>query len=237
MYSFDATVRYSECDERRLLTLPALINLLQDCSTFHSEAIGHGVDYLAEHHFAWVITTWNIHIVETPHFLDEVRVSTWCPEVGAVSAKRNFTIEKEGRRLVEADSTWVVFDTDRGRAVRVPKEEAVFATDDPALAMPPQRRKIQPQGTGTTLDPIAVTKHHLDTNHHVNNGQYVEMAYDAVLQMDEGFLPSRLHVQYRVPAKLGDVIYPHIYREEGSWCVDLTDADDTRFAICRLFGA
>jgi acyl-ACP thioesterase len=237
MYSFDATIRYSECDERRLLTLPALINLLQDCSTFHSEVIGHGVDYLAEHHFAWVITNWNIHILETPRFLDEVRVSTWCPEIGAVSARRNFTIDAPDRRLVEADSMWVVFDTDRGRAVRVPRQESVFASDDPPLAIEPQRRKIKPEGTGEPLDPIVVTKHHLDTNHHVNNGQYVAMAHDAVLQVDEGFLPSRLHVQYRMAARLGDVIHPWVYREEGAWCVDLTDADGARFAICRLFGA
>lgn len=237
MYSYDATIRYSECDERRLLTLPALINLLQDCSTFHSEAIGHGVDYLAEHHFAWVITNWNIHILETPRFLDEVRVSTWCPEIGAVSARRNFTIDAPDRRLVEADSMWVVFDTDRNRAVRVPREEEAFVSDDAPLEMGRERRKIKPQGTGVDLDPIVVTKHHLDTNHHVNNGQYVAFAHDAVLSLDEGFLPSRLLVQYRMAARLGDTIYPHAYREEGAWCVDLTDEKGARFAICRLIGA
>ena len=236
MYLYDATIRYSECDERRLLTLPALINLLQDCSTFHSEAIGHGVDYLAEHHFAWVITNWNIHIHRMPRFLDHIRVSTWCYEMGGISAKRDFAIEADGERVVEADSTWVVFDTDRRRAVRVPETEKAFLSDDAPLDLGRNRRKLVPEGKPTVLAPIPVTKHHLDTNHHVNNGQYVEMAYDAVREATEGFVPSRLLVQYRTAATLGDTIYPHLYTEESGFCVDLVGEDGTRFAICRLIG-
>ena len=53
MYSFSSTVRYSECDEHAQLGIVALINYLQDCSTFHTESLGLGISHMAEHHFAW----------------------------------------------------------------------------------------------------------------------------------------------------------------------------------------
>ena len=56
MYSFDSRVRYSECDEGAMLSECALVNYLQDCSTFHSESVGLGVSYMIAHHYAWLIT-------------------------------------------------------------------------------------------------------------------------------------------------------------------------------------
>ena len=48
MYTFDGRVRYSECDEHRNITLLSMINYLQDCTTFHSESIGRGIEYMHE---------------------------------------------------------------------------------------------------------------------------------------------------------------------------------------------
>ena len=44
MYTFDSRVRYSEIDHTGNMTLPALINYFQDCSTFQSEQLGYGMD-------------------------------------------------------------------------------------------------------------------------------------------------------------------------------------------------
>ena len=46
MYTFDSRVRYSEIDHTGNMTLPALINYFQDCSTFQSEDIGLGTEVL-----------------------------------------------------------------------------------------------------------------------------------------------------------------------------------------------
>jgi len=238
MYTFESVVRYSECDEHSRLTIPALINYLQDASTFHSEEIGHGVRYLKEHHFFWAITSWQIKISRLPSFCEPIRVSTWCYDVGAVSAQRNFMVEtQDGERLVEADSMWVVFDTDKGRAVRIPASEIAFLTEDAPLDLPHVRRKLNPIGEGTALDPIVVSKHHLDTNHHVNNGQYIQMSADVVATADPDFRFSGLLVQYRNQAAEHDVIVPHLYREEDAYCIDLTNEDGTRYAICRMYGS
>ena len=53
IYQFDSRVRYSEVDENRRITLLSILNYFQDCSSFHSEKIGFGIDYLKEKQCAW----------------------------------------------------------------------------------------------------------------------------------------------------------------------------------------
>ena len=53
MYAFDSRVRFSEADQHETITLPGIINYFQDCSIFHSEDIGVGIDYLKEKKKAW----------------------------------------------------------------------------------------------------------------------------------------------------------------------------------------
>ena len=66
MYSFNARIRYSEVGEDQQLTVPGVVNYLQDCSTFQSEDLGMGVRYLSEHNRAWWLTSWQIIIDRYP---------------------------------------------------------------------------------------------------------------------------------------------------------------------------
>ena len=45
-YTFSGKVRFSEINHTKKITLPSIINYFQDCSTFQSEILGLGVDYL-----------------------------------------------------------------------------------------------------------------------------------------------------------------------------------------------
>jgi medium-chain acyl-[acyl-carrier-protein] hydrolase len=56
MYSFNSRVRYSEVNSEKELTLPSLLDYLQDCCTFQSEDLEIGVDYLAKEQVACSFT-------------------------------------------------------------------------------------------------------------------------------------------------------------------------------------
>ena len=60
MYTFEGRIRYSETDSEGKLTMASLINYFQDCSTFHSEELGLGVEYLKAEHLVWVLSAWQI---------------------------------------------------------------------------------------------------------------------------------------------------------------------------------
>lgn len=59
MYAFDSRIRYSETDSEGYLTLDALLNYFQDCSTFHSEDVGLGIGYMKEIGQVWVLSSWH----------------------------------------------------------------------------------------------------------------------------------------------------------------------------------
>ena len=62
MYLMAGRVRYSEVGLDGGLTLHHLINYFQDCSTFHLEDIGLGLDYFQSQNLAFFILSWQIEI-------------------------------------------------------------------------------------------------------------------------------------------------------------------------------
>lgn len=235
MYTYQSSVRYSECGPDAKLTIPAMINYLQDCSTFHTQSLGHGFDYAAEHGFAWFIAAWQIRVFRMPRFTERIRVSTWCHEMKTTLASRNFLMETDdGEPLVWADSLWFTFDIRRGRPVRIPEQEKLYLTSDKPLDLPPTQRKLALAGDATALSPIVVEEHHLDMNRHVNNGQYVAMADGIIRARDQDFVASRILVSYKRAAQLGDVMVPRFYVEQKGYAVDLADEDGASYAIVRM---
>ena len=235
MYSFTSRVRYSECDGNLTLTIPAAMNYLQDSSMFHCEHIGHGFDYCAQQGFAWFVVAWQIRFNRLPAYGEDIRMRTWCGEMGSALAKRSYTIEDmDGSRLVEADSLCVLVNTQTGRPIRIPRSEYAFVSNEYALDLPPTKRKLRIDGTLQHLYDLPVTEHLIDTNNHVNNVQYVSIADEAVRTREPDFELGTLLVQYKVAAHLGDTMRISLCEEETGYAVDLGNGEGGSFAIVRL---
>ena len=86
MYQFKSRVRFSEVDSQLHMTLPSIINYFQDCSTFHSDSIGYGIEVMMEQGYAWILSSWQIIINRYPKFGEEITVSTWAHGWKAFSA-------------------------------------------------------------------------------------------------------------------------------------------------------
>lgn len=242
MYSFTSHVRYSEVDENWRLTIPALIDYLQDCSTFQSDLLGMGPEHIASTKLAWMLSAWKIEIRELPRFNDEIVVSTWATGFKGLRASRNFTVRRAGDAtdagpIVRADSSWFMFDSNKGLPVRTPENESApylaDAEKDAPLDMPAIPHVVRIEDEGEPLVPVQVTAAHLDTNHHVNNAQYVAIALGALGERMPA-APLTLDVHYSQAAKLGDVIYPHLHEQDGALTVTLDNADGKHYAIVSV---
>lgn len=232
MYSFTSRVRYSECDEHAQLSLVSLVNYLQDCSTFHTESLGLGIDFMASHHFAWLLAAWQIEVLRLPRFCDDIVVGTWCYDMSRTLAKRNFSIcAPDGTPYVRADSLWFTFDTQTQRPCRIPDSERAYLTDEPRMDMPETHRKLEVAGTPRVGTPIVVSEQNLDTNGHVNNAQYVLMAEQAVEDTGHLSAPMRICVQYRMQAHLGDVLVPTVHEQEDTRTVVLADEGGEAYTV------
>ena len=231
MYSFNARVRYSEVGGDRRLSVPGVVNYLQDCSTFQSEDLRMGIDYLEQRHRAWWLSSWQIVIDRYPRLGEESVVSTWPYDFKGIYGYRTFTIcDKQGDYLVKANSIWFLFDTKAGRPAKVEREDIRgYQTEgDKKLDMEYAPRRIALSGEYEAGEPVTVTLHHIDTNRHVNNAQYVAVAREAI---PESFQIREIRVEYKKAAVLGDVMIPRISREKEACTVALCSQDGTAYAV------
>lgn len=241
MFSFDSHVRYSECDEKADLSVLGLVNYLQDCSTFDSEALGIGLDHARDHNYAWLLAAWQIQIEDLPHLADPIRVITWSPAVKRTRAERSFTIcSPEGRPYVKADSIWFVIDPSAKVPIRVPQSQMVYLADRPRVDLPPTSRRLVVEGAYVQAAPTTVSELHLDTNHHMNNAFYIEIALEALRQTERvAGLPHRICVQYKTMALLGDQVVPRVHQDPAdptARVVDLVGPAGQSYAVIRFEG-
>ena len=221
MYSFDSRVRYSETDEAGKLTVLGIINYMQDCSTFHSEEVGVGVQVLENRRRAWMRSSWQILIDRYPELGEEIRISTWHNESRGIHGYRNFVIRScQGESLVRAGSVWFLYDLVKGTPARVtPEDIGPYGEPEPKLELPSMPRRIALPEQYQEGEPIPILRHHLDSNHHVNNAQYVEMARELI---PEQLTVREIRAEYRKAAVLGDMLYPRVGKEgDNIWVVAL----------------
>lgn len=231
-FSFDSRVRYSETGIDQKLTILSLVDYFQDCSTFQSELCGHGLNFLKERDRAWMVAYWQIEVLRYPKLCEKITVQTWPYDFKGLYGLRNFALlDETGAYLARANSVWVMIDTVTGRPCRVTQEEISGYQMEPKLEMEYLPRKIATPGDGVEYDPFQVCRHHLDTNDHVNNGQYIGMAEE---YLPDGFRVSRIRVEYRSQARLHDVIVPVVTKEDEKVTVMLCSASGKAYAVVEF---
>jgi acyl-ACP thioesterase len=234
MYTLETRIRYSECGEDNRLSIPAIINYFQDCTTENSERAGVGFHYLQEKKRAWLLNSWHVVIEKRPEVSEEVAISTWATGFNGILGPRDFVMKsKEGEVLVKAHSLWVYVDTEHGRPMRPDQEEMDAYDVGEPLDFPTASHKIQMPSNGKNMDKVPVRRYHIDTNHHVNNGKYVEIAY-AYLPND--FSVSELRVEYKKAVVLGDTFHVWVETSEEKVTVGLCDEMQKPYAIIEFIG-
>ena len=137
----------------------------------------------------------------------------------------------DGKYLACANSVWAFIDTETGRPTRPqPKDVQLYGVEEP-LDIPYEGRKIRLPEETDNLEAFPVRKYHIDTNEHVNNCQYVQMALE--------FLPddlqiAQLRVEYKKAAVLGDMIYPKLSKEADRIVVELCDKQAKPYAVLEF---
>ena len=232
MYTFNSRVRYSEVDSDARLTLDGIINYMQDCTNFQSEDLGVGLDFHKERQIAWILNSWQIVIDEYPRMGENIIIGTQSSGYEKMFGHRNFLITKEdGSRVAIANSLWVLMDLKKNRPMIVtPEIGDVYGTHEP-LEMDYAPRKIALPKERKPKESFAVQKHHLDTNHHVNNCQYVQMAMD---YLPENFKIHQMRAEYKQQARLNDVICPARTVDENKTTVLLNDQKGEPYAVVEF---
>ena len=193
---------------------------------------GNEMEVLKEQKRAWVLSAWQVIVKRYPKLGENIKVTTIPYGFRGFIGMRNFILETmDGEKLAWANSYWSFINTETGLP-----EKLTPADTDPydlgeKIEMDYAPRKIALPKEREVQNAFSVQKHHLDTNHHVNNCQYVQMALE--------FLPddlqiAQLRVEYKKAAVLGDMIYPKLSKEADRIVVELCDEQAKPYAVLEF---
>ena len=85
----------------------------------------------------------------------------------------------------------------------------------------------------TDGETFKVRKYHIDTNEHVNNCQYVQMALEAV---EKELNVHQVRVEYKRSAVYNDSILPRVAEEDNRTVVELCDPEGHIYAVVEFTG-
>ena len=232
MYEFESRIRYSEVDAEQNLTILGLIDFFQSCSTFHSEDLNIGVDYLNANHVGWIVVSYHVVVEKLPKLGDYVHIQTSPYNLKGMFGYRNFAMTDEnGNRLAYADSLWVLMDLETGKPTKILPEMSEKYQLDPPIPMEKTNRKITIPDDAIAMDPVPVQRYFLDSNHHMNNGKYIMIAQS---YLPEDFKVSAFRVEYRNQAYLGDILYPFVSISDERIIVSLCNKEKTPYASAEF---
>lgn len=234
MYQYKDRVSYSRVDTEGKLKVYAIVNVLQDCCLFHSEEVGRSCMDLKQDAHAWLVNSWHIVFKKRPYMGEEFIVSTWPYKFRGVFGMRNFLMESAGgETLAYADSCWFYFDQKTGKPIAASREEVEpFGLEEPYPMEYTSRKVTYPEDL-EVQNSVRVCENHLDTNNHVNNGEYIRIAAD---YLPEGFQVDELRVEYRLAAKLGDEIQICTKMEKNCFYVVMADKEQSPYVITCFRG-
>ena len=221
MYSLNYKVTTSTCDSEGRLKLYSALQMMQDCSEMWIDSEPGVKQYFTEQNMAQLLASRQVEVMRVPEYKEELTVTTSVYGMKPMFGFRNtFIYDAEGLPCYRTWSMGAFVDKSNGKLKRVDDSTIASMHLEPQLEMNYRgRRIILSKECGEILDPVKVLRADIDYNRHMNNANYVRMAMEL---LPSDFEVKGLRVEYRVAAKLGDMLTPTVYRIDGGFVVALS---------------
>ena len=232
MYTLNYKVTTSCCDSEGKLKLYSALQMMQDCSEMWIDSEPTARKFFTENNMTQLLATRQVEVLRVPHYKEDLTVTTSIYEVMPMYGFRNtFIRDAQGQPCYRTWSMGAFVDLSTGKLARIADDAIASLTLDPKQEMNYRgRRIIQPKQEGNLMESVKVIRADIDYNRHMNNANYVRIAMEL---LPEGFEVRDMRVEYRIAAKLGDMLTPTLYPIDGGYIVAL-DIDGQPSAIIEF---
>ena len=187
------TIRGYECDAFGRMSIPALMNLMQESANRNALDYGIGIADLVQRGFGWMLMRFRLRMHRYPRYGETIRVTTYPTLVEKYFIYRDFQVlADDGTLLADATSTWLVFSIEKRSMIALP--DFIRSLHPPTEIKPLPKLRSKPDFQTTSFQPdftkaIEVGWLDIDQNQHVNNVAYVSWLLESmdpeILQRDE----------------------------------------------------
>ena len=214
MYGLDFLATISNCDADGRLKLCSALQMMQDCSEMWIDSEPAVKRCFEGRGMAQLLVFRQVEVVRAPACKERLRVATSVYGMKPKFGFRNtFLYGADGTPCYRTWSMGAFVDRATGRLQAVDAATIAAMHLEERLEMDYRDRHVRvPAEGGAAAEPFRVMRADVDYNRHANNACYVRMGMEL---LPEGFEVRGLRVEYRVPARLGDVLEPTVFASAG----------------------
>lgn len=207
-YATDWLIRTFEIDARKRMTVPALVQAMQEAAMQNVLRLGLSVWDLEPHRISWVLMKFKLDLVRLPTLGEAVHLVTYPSGFEKFFTYRDYLVyDAAGALLASASSQWVLMDTGARRMTRIPDwiEAHTARLSDPAdwLDRPGRRLPTSDQTIGRREH--VVDHYDLDFNAHLSNQLYFRWLLQT---LPDDYLaertPTSVELHFRAEARRHD---------------------------------
>ena len=234
-YEYVSRVHYDDIDRHLSLSLRGAIRQMQEAAAVDSGRCGYGLKDIPRTRVVWAVVEWRVRLLEQCSWAEHIRVRTWPKSMERAIGERNFEIlDDREARVAVGESKWILINADTGRAACITPEiaqaydlEAREVFEEPTDLQPPQTRELAFSYTPMRRD--------IDTNGHVNNLVYLDLACQALPDDVYSSRFSEVSLRFFREVKFGDEIQCFYAKKNGRHFAEILNRDGTvRHALVVL---
>lgn len=233
-------IRTFEIDNKKVATLPAIVELMQEAAMQNVTEIDLSVEDLEEHKISWVLMRKNMTVHRLPTLGEKINILTYPAGFEKFFTYRDYKIFAEnGDLLCASASTWLLMNTDTRRMTRIPvfirdleakmKENIKLGLPRPSLKLDFKFEKAD------FTKKFTVNYFDLDFNLHLSNVTYLKWMLEAI---PNDFLLENsiknIDILYRAECRLGEKVISKVQQiDEKIFLHQLINGDGKELMTAR----
>lgn len=240
IYSKDFTITLPDVGESASITNKGFLKIFQEIGAIHSSMFGLGLNDVKKTGLFWILLNWKLKVFSRPKWNETVNVSTWCSRYTNLYFYRDFKVcDSFGNVITIATSKWILFDFNKNSVFKLTDDffkNYCKAIDINVFDAKMIERFKEPENNNFVTN-YTVLKRDIDNNHHVNNLNYLDFAYEAIPSKAlSGTEFNNVEIMYKHEAKLGDTLNLFYVKDENTNIITIKNNDNTKLhCIVKLF--
>jgi len=229
-------VGYSEIDRSLRIRNTSILKIFENMACIHGSLAG---DSIKNSDARWFLTAYRVKILKRPEYEERVTAHTWSRDIKGISAVREFEIYSEdGEKCVIGISNWarvnaITQKLERASAKTVEAYQSeIEHTNFGELKLP----KLKECESYEYTKDFLVDRNFIDTNRHMNNVCYMELAELVVPEEVYDAGCDEFEIMYKKAIKYGEKVKCCFGKTEDAYIIAVKSEDLSElFAIIKMY--
>lgn len=216
----------------------AFLKYLENIACKHSDEVGYGINTIEKTKVVWILLDWKFKVIERPIYGQTIKVRTWSRKMEKCYAYRDFEVYDENEnKLAIATTRWVLLDVDTRKIQRLPESLAEEYKSEPERSVFEEEiDKLREQQAEDISIKLKIRRTDIDINNHVNNLNYLDLAYEALPEHIYNSDLKNVRITYKHQIEPGETVNISYLKEETKNIITIKDENkENLHAIVELW--